>query len=41
MPVSMPVVQVNDITGKPRKLGAHTDIGAYENDDLIFRHGYQ
>jgi hypothetical protein len=33
----MAVVQTTDITGKPRKLGSHVDIGAYENDDLIFR----
>jgi len=30
-----------DITGKPRTLGSQVDIGAYENDDLIFRYGFQ
>ena len=30
-----------DLAGKARKIGAHVDIGAYENDDLIFRSGFQ
>jgi len=39
--IALPIGQSADITGKPRKLGSHIDIGAYENDDLIFAAGFE